>query len=245
MKEGRWPGKRRIARGMIAVLLVVIALVLMGSYPGFAADEETADPTPTPAPETAPSTVEELTGRMNQDGIVLEYVGITSPDSKAILEIYTGTTALDGNGDPLGYIEVVQLGEPPLTPAGAAIVGAAYDCGPEGATFDPLLSVVIEYDPVAIPEGVAEEDLVIARFDADEQKWIELETLVDPPTHTVLAEVPSLATFAAYGAVAPPSTIKLWSYLGPFLGVVVPVGLLYYLNARGARRRMMRGEEDD
>ncbi|MEE8470556.1 MAG: hypothetical protein V3S51_04430, partial [Dehalococcoidia bacterium] len=152
------------------------------------------------------------------------------------------TEALDGDGEPLQYVEVVQLAEPPPASPAANQVGIAYDYGPDGATFEPPATLVITYDPASLPEGVAEEDLVIARFDSEKQKWIQLESLVDPATHTVMAEVADLAVFAVYVAAA--STFNLWVVAGPVLGLAVPAGLLYYLNAKGARRRKLRGEEE-
>jgi len=60
----------------------------------------------------------------------------------------------------------------------------------------------MEYDPADIPEGVAEEDLVIAYWDGTE--WVVLESVVDTVANTVSAKVSHFTTFAVIGIVPPP-----------------------------------------
>ena len=60
------------------------------------------------------------------------------------------------------------------------------------------------YDPAALPEGVAEEDLVIVYYDADAGTWVELDSVVDTANNEITAFVSHFTTFAIL-AYAPPA----------------------------------------
>ncbi|MDP2730108.1 MAG: hypothetical protein Q8O55_06475 [Dehalococcoidales bacterium] len=114
--------------------------------------------------------------QVNAQGIVQVSTTLTTTDGKLSLEIPAGTKILDAQGNPLASITAVLATTPPSPPPAGAIV-LAYNLGPDGATFDPPLTLTIEYDPADIPEGVAEEDLVIAYWDGTE--WVVLDSVVD------------------------------------------------------------------
>jgi uncharacterized membrane protein len=103
---------------------------------------------------------------------------------------------LDAEGNPLANIEVIVLNTPP-PPPGYELVGPAYDCLPDGATFEPAITLTFTYDPADIPTGVSEEDLVMAYWDGNE--WVMLPTTVDTVANTVTVEV---AHFTPFGILA-------------------------------------------
>jgi hypothetical protein len=70
-----------------------------------------------------------------------------------------------------------------------------YDCGPDGATFDPPAELRMSYDPAALPPGVSEQNLVIAYFDKAKNTWVELQTTVDPVTRTLVAKIAHFTSF--------------------------------------------------
>ncbi len=43
---------------------------------------------------------------------------------------------------------------PPTPPEDFSVIGLVYDFGPNGATFDPPITLTITYDPALIPEGL-------------------------------------------------------------------------------------------
>jgi len=92
---------------------------------------------------------------------------------------------------------------PPPPPEDANIIGLPYDFGPDGATFDPPITFTWTYDPEALPEGVAEEDLVIAYYDEDAGEWVELDCVVDTENNVITASVPHFTCFAIIGRVKP------------------------------------------
>ena len=164
-------------------------------------------PGPGPAPryyvETNLFGIEERI-RISDEGEILETIEATSEDGMLTLTIPDGTIALDEDGNPLESLEVAVDETPPDPPEDAYIIGLAYDFGPDGATFDPPITLEYTYDPGALPEGVAEEDLVLAYYDEEVGEWVELECVVDTVNNTITADVEHFTTFAIIGAVTPP-----------------------------------------
>jgi len=128
----------------------------------------------------------------------LEALEATFEGGAAKIEVSQGTTALTPEGTPLEAIQVQPVEEPPA-PTGAHIIALAYDFGPDGVTFAPPVTITLEYDPALLPEGVAEEDLVIAYFNVETGEWVELGGVVDPATHTVTGQASHFTLFAILG----------------------------------------------
>lgn len=122
------------------------------------------------------------------------------------VSIPKGTLALDEDGERLEILVIAVDETPPTPPEDAHIIGLAYSFEPEGATFDPPISVTWSYDPEALPQGVAEEDLVIAYYDQAAGEWVELDCVVDTENNIITASVSHLTTFAIIGAITPPPT---------------------------------------
>ena len=130
-----------------------------------------------------------------------------SEDKIISITIPDGDTALDGEGNPLTDVEFVAAESVPDPPEDASIIGLPYQLGPDGATFDPPVTLTWRYDPADIPDGVDEEELVIAYYDEDADEWQELEFEVDPGSDTLSAYIDHFSTFAviAFSASSPPS----------------------------------------
>jgi len=141
---------------------------------------------------------------ISSTGIIQETIKATSADGKLTITIPKDTKALDKDGKPLSTLTSVVNPSPPPPPTGAHIIGLAYDFGPKGATFAPPLTLEYTYDPDALPEGVAEEDLVLAYYDEVAGEWVELDCVVDTVNNIITASVPHFSTFAIIGTVRPP-----------------------------------------
>ena len=178
----------------------VIRQVSSGWQPSAPAATSTPTPTPTPVPGEL-----NLGGGIDGSGVVQQEMELTSENGMAWVEIAEGTIVLSAEGIPLETMEVKAVDEPPAAPA-AHIIGLAYDLGPDGATFDPPLTIALEYDPSSLPEGIAEENLVIAYFDVETGEWVELDSVVDTQTNTVTAQVSHLTLFTVLGSPPPTPT---------------------------------------
>lgn len=150
--------------------------------------------------------LEEVIG---EEGVIAEeIVAVINPTDGFTVIIPAGTTAEDDEGNPLTGIEVEFVDEdtlPPLPP-NAAVLGLAYDFGPDGAQFEPAITLIFTYDEDDIPEGVSEADLRVAYYDEDEGEWVELTDCdVDTVNNIITAYVTHFTTFGLIAS--PPATV--------------------------------------
>ncbi len=134
-----------------------------------------------------------------------DLIEFTSQDGLLNLLITEGTTALDAEDEPLTSVEFTADENPP-SPGEASIIGQAYNLEPDGARFDPPVTLTWRYTAADIPEGVAEENLVIAYYDENADEWVALDSVVDPIEDIIRASVRHLTTFAI---LAPAATSSL------------------------------------
>ena len=166
-------------------------------------------PPPPPAPPLPPGTTD-VSGFVSADGTFTATVVIESVDGKCGLTINEGTTGLSGDGSPIAEIAVTEMQDPPAPPENSHIIGLTYDLGPEGATFTPAVTdtpavtITWSYNPDTLPEGVTEENLVLAYYDEAAGEWVELPSIVDTVNHTITASVSHFTTFAIIARAAPP-----------------------------------------
>jgi len=160
-------------------------------------------PTPTPVPEVG---VVDLMGRIGPEGVMLETITLSCADGNATAEISAGTKALDAEGNPLTEISCEPPDRPAQVPPDRNMI-AVYGFGPDRATFDPPITVTMSYDPAAIPAGVAEEDLVLAYYDAATGTWVEFTGIVvDPVNHIISGETSHFTQFAVLAKAKPDVT---------------------------------------
>jgi len=131
----------------------------------------------------------------------------TSEDGVLNVHIPEGTIARDIDDSPLAGLEIAVADILPALPLGANIIGPAYDVGPDGASFDQPIVLTWNYDPVDIPSGLAEEDLVIAYYHEVAAEWVELPSQIDPANDTVTAVVEHFTTFVMMCFTASPDTL--------------------------------------
>jgi len=156
------------------------------------------------AGESPPPSLTLLRGKIDAKGVLTSDFIAKSPDAACQLTINKGTEALDRSGDPLTGIIMVMMKEPPGPPADSNIVGLTYNLEPDGATFDPPITLTFIYNQNAVPKGVDEEDLVIAFWDEDNGKWVVLEDItVDPVTNTISAQISHFTGFTVIASTRP------------------------------------------
>lgn len=147
-------------------------------------------------------------------GVFPSSINVTSEDKPCLkLTIAEGTVALTENLEPVTQINILILNEPPPPLEGAHIIGLAYDFQPSGATFEPPLILECCYNPEDIPEGIAEEDLVLAYYDEEAGEWVILECTVHPEENIITALISHFTTFARLGYMVAPESAAF--SLGP------------------------------
>ena len=179
----------------------------------------TSPPTPTVS-RRGPTIKAKLFGevfylRTTTKGETRETIEATSEDGNLTITIPRGTIALDEDDNSLRTLKAEFYESPPDPPEDAHIIGLAYDLGPDGATFDPEITLGYTYDPDDLPEGVNEEDLVLAYYNEDIGEWVELDTTVDPVTNTIIAEVDHFTVFTIIAPAAAPAPVASPPVLAP------------------------------
>ena len=140
----------------------------------------------------------------DDDGVFVEEGTAVSEEGSIEVTIAKGTTGLTGDGEPLTEITVVPLEETPPPPEDTNVIGLNYDIGPDGATFDQAVTICFTYDPGEVPDGVEEEDLVVAVWDEGAGEWVDLEgCVVDTEAHRVCASVTHFTAFSMMAHTAP------------------------------------------
>ena len=150
---------------------------------------------------------------IDSNGRFLQDITVESADGKMRLSIGENTIGLTTAGEPLSEMTIVEMTKPPMPPKDANVIGLVYDLAPDDATFDPPATLTISYDPAEIPEGLSEQNLVIAFWDVDTGEWVVLEDCsVDTTAHTISVPVSHFTPFTvlavAEKVVLPPVVPK-------------------------------------
>ncbi len=135
----------------------------------------------------------------NYTGEVRNTLELASPDGMLTIFIPEGTVIKNETGQGLHSLEVNENDNPPPPPEGANIIGLPYNFEPDGATFDPPITLTFTYNPGDLPEGVDEEALILAFYDEENGVWIELDCVCDPDTNCITACVSHFTQFAILG----------------------------------------------
>ncbi len=120
----------------------------------------------------------------------------TSDDEVLSVTIPDGTHALDGDGNPFANVEFVGTETTPGPLDGFQTIGFPYQLGPSGATFDQPVTLSWNYALADIPEGVDEEDMVLAYYDEAGSQWVELPSDVDSGNQVITTLLDHFSTFA-------------------------------------------------
>jgi len=128
-------------------------------------------------------------------GVVLESVTVRTADEACAVAIQEGTTARDGNVNPLGEVTVARTASVPAAPLGTT-VAIALDCGPAGATFDPPITLTYTLSAeewAKIGEGATPK---VMWYNPGTGAWQDIPATVSPATRTVTAEVSHFSIYA-------------------------------------------------
>jgi len=186
----------KMLKAMLAIVSTVV-LVMAGCSPASIPEAEDGEEQSAYLLE-ANLLGEEAEFSVDGGGAIESKVELSSADGGISLSVDEGTVLLDQDGEPLRFIEVTVESDLPVLPQDAHIIGEAYNLEPQGAAFDPYLSLTLSYDPEELPEGVSEDDLYIAYHDGAE--WHESPyKRLDTAVHSVTTQVYSFTVFAVLG----------------------------------------------
>ena len=190
--------------GMAAGSYKALATVEVPGTLSFTSQYYPLNVTSAPAGPAAPEPgVTDVSDVVDENGVFTETVTAESEDGNVGITIDEGITGLTEAGEPLSEISIIEMEEEdvPSPPEEGHVIGVTYNIGPDGATFSDDVTLTFTYDPDDLPDGVNEEDLVIAIWDEDAGEWVELPSVVDTENNTVTATV---GHFTAFAIIVPP-----------------------------------------
>jgi len=136
-------------------------------------------------------------------GTVLKSVIVNAADNVGSMFVPIGTTALDANGKPLGEIDLKPLAGDavPAVPSGSVFkfAGYAYEAGPDGATFDPAITLSLD-----IPEDVwnsldlTNQQCMMKWYNKESGLWEDVPTTIIPGTRTVEIRITHFSIYALF-----------------------------------------------
>ncbi len=128
---------------------------------------------------------------LDDSGRMVRDVTFTALNGSGLsLHINTGTRLLGSDGKPLAGLYCESSKNPPA--ATSQTVLSAYTLQPNGAQFNPEVTLIMKYDD--LPAGVIGSNLLIAWWDGT--RWQLLGSLVDTVAKTVTAKVNHFTEFA-------------------------------------------------
>jgi hypothetical protein len=121
------------------------------------------------------------------------------------LSIAQGVIAKDKDGKGLKTVSIKEVTDTLSSPVKSTIIGKVYDFGPDGATFEPAISLSFKYDQETLPEGLPEKNLSIATWDAAVKAWVELGGTVDLTAGTITITVSHFSRYTIIAHTRPAS----------------------------------------
>ena len=140
---------------------------------------------------------------VTSSGRFTEEVTAKSGDGKIKLTISEDTIGKQAGGQSLRTIRITDMNYHPAPPEDSNVIGLVYDIEPDGATFDPPISMTVKYNPALLPDGASEENLVVAFWDEDTDEWVECPGTVDTGSNTITAEVSHFTAFTTLSSTRP------------------------------------------
>ncbi len=145
-------------------------------------------------------------GATTSGGVFTKAVSFQSADQKLTLDIPRNTVGKTKGGDPLPEVRLTAVPIPPSPPKDKGFIGLNYDLKPNGATFDPPITITFAYNLNWIPAGLGPENLTVGYYNADTGQWVMLDAkdiTIDPATNTIKAKISHFTYFSVIAHTAP------------------------------------------
>lgn len=178
---------------------------------------------------------------IDDNGALLENAYGSSVGGTVGINIPQGTILKNPDGEILTMISVFREGRPPAPPHGYTVI-EAFEFQPRGASFDPYITLTINFDAMLGRTDLLSDRPLIALYDSDTGGWTFLAGTVDYEKHEITFNVTHFSVFAIMAEVEPSiasstSPRHNWILVAALWGAVL---LLILLIVR--RRRRIQAE---
>ena len=169
-------------------------------------------PPPAPViPPPAPVTLNGFSGNSNNlqvdyTGTVQQAVTLTTSDQGAKIAIPQGGHMLTSSGSPLTTLTSTAIVPASLPqPPPNDIVASGYEFGPNGATFNPPITITLKYNPADFP-NVDLNSLKIGFWDGT--SWLLFSaSIINPATNEISVPVSHFTKYAVIGVKNIPTPV--------------------------------------
>ncbi|QNT76193.1 beta strand repeat-containing protein [Dehalogenimonas etheniformans] len=128
---------------------------------------------------------------------------LKTSDGKLTIIVPVGVYIWNAAGAAQSFLSAAPLTNPPSAPPQNSLV-MAFELGPNGVTFNPVVTLSFNYSDSDIPAGARETDLYIAWWNGTQ--WVKLVGTVDATANTVSAQITHFTSFALIVQQAPATT---------------------------------------
>ena len=166
-------------------------------------------------------------GTVNNQGVLQQSASVSSLDGVVTIDIPLDATLLDSAGNPLTNISVAPIAPPADPPADYQIL-KTFAFTPNGATFDPGITITISFDPATVPAG---KTVVIAFYNAATAKW-EFITGTINADNTATFTVTHFSVYSLMYNNAAKSSTSVWIWVLIGIGALLVLLLAIWLLRR-------------
>jgi hypothetical protein len=141
---------------------------------------------------------------LNGTGVNQAAVRLRSKDQGLILDIPEGATLLDANGKALTNLIATKLETVSAPPPDRAVI-VAYNFGPDGAKFNPSLTLTLNFGASSLPSNIDLNSLQLVFWDGS--SWEEISGQVDLTAKTITAQISHFSLYALVYSSLPPTAV--------------------------------------
>jgi hypothetical protein len=182
----------------------------------------------------------DLSNKLDSQCILLKDLQLESADGAVALVLPKDVQLLTSDNHCLKQITLTPLQNPSAALGGLTTLDTNYQIGPEGANFNPPITMMFRYDPAKFPKDTKEENLTITTLDLVKNIWSALKSQVDQKNKTVSVNISGVGIYALMAKS--PSLSQNFIYVGILLLVLIMIGIaLFILQRRRSKALMAQG----
>jgi hypothetical protein len=165
---------------------------------------------------------------VNNQGVLQQNASVSSLDSVVTVNIPKDATLLDSANNSLTQISITPIAPPADPPTDYQIL-KTFDFKPNGAQFDPGITITISFNPADVPPG---KTVVIAFYNEATAKWEFTSGTINADNTATFTVTHFSAYSLMYNSAGKSSTnIAMW------VGIAVGILLVLLLAILLMRRR--------
>ena len=167
---------------------------------------------------------------VDSQGYLQKAVDAISLDGTMTINISGDTKILDSAGNPLTNITVTPIEPPAAAPEGYQIL-KSFDFTPNGAQFDPGITITISFNPSDVPSG---KTVALAFYNETEGKWEFVPGINNGDGTATFA----VLHFSAYSLMyqGEDTSLGIWPWIG-ITAALVAIAMAALLTVLLQRRR--------